>query len=70
MVCLKILYIINPGSGNHSTEWPKEIEEYFRLLNYSIELYFQVYGEFLGQVNDIESISIPAAIEIIVSVAN
>lgn len=40
----KILFIINPGSGNHHTDWPKEIEAYFRLLNHSIELYFLKAG--------------------------
>lgn len=36
----KILFIINSGSGNSSTDWPKEIETYFSLLNHSVELYF------------------------------
>jgi len=26
---LKILFVINPGSGNHSMDWPKEIAAYF-----------------------------------------
>lgn len=41
---LKILFVINPGSGNHTTDWPKEIETYFRFLNHSFELYFLKEG--------------------------
>ena len=37
---LKILFIINPGSGNHNIDWPKEIEDYFKVLNHTIEFYF------------------------------
>lgn len=44
MGSLKILFMINPGSGNDSTDWPKEIEAYFRFLNHSIELYFLKSG--------------------------
>ncbi|MEO8116812.1 MAG: diacylglycerol kinase family protein [Bacteroidota bacterium] len=37
---LKILFVINPGSGNRKTDWPKEIEAYFQFLKHSIELFF------------------------------
>lgn len=43
-VGLKILFVINPGSGNHTTDLPKEIEAFFRFLNHSIELYFLETG--------------------------
>ncbi|KIA90487.1 diacylglycerol/lipid kinase family protein [Kaistella jeonii] len=35
----KILFIVNPRSGNHSIDWEKEIVDYFKPLVYSIELY-------------------------------
>lgn len=38
MGSLKILFVINPGSGSDSTDWSQEIETYFRFLNHSIEL--------------------------------
>ncbi len=37
---LKILFVINPGSGSHNTDWPKEIDMYFEELNHTIELFF------------------------------
>ncbi|MEO7209447.1 MAG: diacylglycerol kinase family protein [Chitinophagaceae bacterium] len=37
---LKILFVINRGSGNSKTDWPKEIEAYFQFLKHSIELFF------------------------------
>ena len=35
----KILFILNPGSGNHSIDWRKEIEDYFSPLDYSIDFF-------------------------------
>ena len=35
----KILFIINPGSGNNSTDWATEINNYFAPLHHTIELY-------------------------------
>lgn len=35
----KILFIINPRSGNQSINWEKEIRFYFKNLNYFIEIY-------------------------------
>lgn len=36
---LKILFIINPGSGNHSIDWEKEIKNYFESLDHALEFY-------------------------------
>ncbi len=41
---LKILFVINPGSGNNTADWPKEIEAYFKFLNHSIEFFFLKTG--------------------------
>lgn len=35
----KVLFIINPGSGNNKTDWKKEIEDYFTDNPTSIELF-------------------------------
>ena len=35
----KILFVINPRSGNPSTNWNQAIETYFESLPYSIEMY-------------------------------
>lgn len=35
----KILFIINPGSGNNATSWPTIIKDYFASLNHTIELF-------------------------------
>lgn len=37
---LKILFVINSGSGNDKIDWPKEIEAYYESLNHSIELFY------------------------------
>ncbi len=36
---LKILFIINPGSGNHSTDWHTVIRDFFAGSNHIIELF-------------------------------
>jgi len=36
---LKLLFIINSGSGNNTTDWPVAIADYFKVLPHSIELY-------------------------------
>jgi len=36
---LKLLFIINPGSGNNTTDWSMEIVDYFKPLPHTIELY-------------------------------
>lgn len=36
---LRLLFIINPNSGNHSTDWGMEIANYFAPLHYTVELY-------------------------------
>jgi diacylglycerol kinase (ATP) len=36
---LKLLFIINHGSGNHTTDWPRVITKYFVSLHHTIELY-------------------------------
>jgi diacylglycerol kinase family enzyme len=36
---LKLLFIVNPGSGNSKTNWPQEIERHFKPLQHSIELF-------------------------------
>ncbi|MEJ7588359.1 MAG: diacylglycerol kinase family protein [Ferruginibacter sp.] len=35
----RILFIINPGSGNNATDWPKLIQDYFASLEHTIELF-------------------------------
>jgi diacylglycerol kinase (ATP) len=35
----KILFIVNPGAGNRSTDWPAEIRQYFDGKHYDIELF-------------------------------
>ena len=35
----KILFIINPGSGNNAISWPVIINDYFKSLNHIIELF-------------------------------
>ena len=37
--CTKILFIINPGSGNKDIDWRYEIEQYFLTTKHVIELY-------------------------------
>ncbi len=36
---LKLLFVINPGSGNHRSNWAEEITNYFSSLPYTIELH-------------------------------
>ena len=36
---LKLLFILNPGSGNSTTDWPVLITNYFAPLHHSIQLY-------------------------------
>lgn len=36
---LKLLFIVNPGSGNNKTNWPEEIERHFKSLQHSIEVF-------------------------------
>ena len=36
---LKILFIVNPGSGKNKTDWPKEIKTFFAGKPQAIELY-------------------------------
>lgn len=35
----KILFVINNGAGNHKIDWPNEIENYFKQLDFTIELF-------------------------------
>lgn len=37
--CKKILFIINPGSGNNDIDWTQEIKQYFLTTEYIIELF-------------------------------
>ncbi|MDQ2721005.1 MAG: diacylglycerol kinase family lipid kinase [Bacteroidota bacterium] len=37
---LKLLFIINPGSGNNEPDWPKLIRDYFKPLTHTIELFY------------------------------
>lgn len=48
----KILFIINPGSGNHSINWSTEIKNFFAPLNYLIELYFLERECNINQIKD------------------
>lgn len=36
---LKLLFVINPGSGSDKTDWPLQIREYFASFNHNIELF-------------------------------
>jgi YegS/Rv2252/BmrU family lipid kinase len=36
---LKLLFIINPGAGKNSIDWPEAINAYFSSLHHTIELY-------------------------------
>lgn len=36
---LKLFFVINPGSGNNTTDWPTIITDYFAPLDHTIELY-------------------------------
>jgi YegS/Rv2252/BmrU family lipid kinase len=36
---LKLLFIINPGSGNNEKDWHAVIQNYFKSLNHTIELF-------------------------------
>jgi len=51
-VRLKILFIVNPVSGYHSTDWSKEIATYFKILHHSIEFYFLNTGFAKQSVKD------------------
>ena len=41
---LKLLFVINPGSGNNSTDWAAVITNYFEPLHHTIELHFLEKG--------------------------
>jgi len=45
---IKILFIINPGSGNNTVDWPQLIAGYFVSSNYIIEL-FQLPQDYTEQ---------------------
>jgi len=36
---LKLLFIINPGSGNNGKDWHQVIQDYFKTLSHTIELF-------------------------------
>lgn len=36
---IKLLFIINPGSGNTKTDWKKEIQDYFKQSPLTVELF-------------------------------
>jgi diacylglycerol kinase (ATP) len=37
---MKLLFIINPGSGDHAIQWPSEIDRFFTGLPHTIEKHF------------------------------
>ena len=37
--CKKLLFIINPGSGNNDIDWTNQITQYFSATQYEIEFY-------------------------------
>jgi diacylglycerol kinase (ATP) len=37
---LKLLFIINSGSGNNSIDWTSEISNYFAITSYTIDFYY------------------------------
>ena len=41
---LKLLFIINPGSGNKTTDWSSEIDGFFTDLPHSVEKFFLTQG--------------------------
>ncbi len=41
---LKLLFVINPGSGNNSTDWAAVITNYFEPLHHTIALHFLEKG--------------------------
>ncbi|MEP6746331.1 MAG: diacylglycerol kinase family protein [Bacteroidota bacterium] len=49
---LKLLFIINPGSGNHAIQWPAAIDHYFASSLYSIEKFFLHHGCNIDTVKD------------------
>jgi YegS/Rv2252/BmrU family lipid kinase len=36
---LKVLFIINPKSGNNGTDWQRQIQDYFKFSNHCIKIY-------------------------------
>lgn len=36
---LRILFVINPGSGNHQIDWKQEIDDFFSSLPYALEFF-------------------------------
>src|SRR5947208_718671 len=36
---LKLLFIVNPKSGNNGTDWNQQIKNYFNASNYNIQLF-------------------------------
>ena len=39
-LALKILFVVNAGSGNDKIDWPKEIETYYQSSNHAIEFFY------------------------------
>ncbi|MCW3090535.1 MAG: diacylglycerol kinase family lipid kinase [Ferruginibacter sp.] len=49
---LRILFIINPGSGNNTTDWPQAINDYFVSLPHTIELFHLPEDSDPGKIKD------------------
>ena len=49
---LKLLFVINPGSGNNSTDWATEISNYFAPLSHTVELYHLTKGDNLQTIKE------------------
>jgi len=49
---LKLLFIINPGAGNSSLNWPQEIDLFFRKLPHQVEKMLLTPGCTLSNIKD------------------
>src|SRR5664279_5344167 len=49
---LKLLFIINPGSGNGGTDWPAQIDEFFASLPHQTEKFILFHGCNASSIKD------------------
>jgi diacylglycerol kinase (ATP) len=56
---LKLLFIINPGSGNKTVDWPSEIDNFFAHLTHTTEKLFLTKGCNTDSIKDRISIAKP-----------
>ena len=48
----RLFFIVNPGSGNHTTNWKQEIEQHYQNSNYAIFIYELTKDCVLQQIKD------------------